>query len=86
MTRAENLHRTAKQLFESGQASSFAEAEELLRRLVLQVDVGPDLHVRPAEQAALMTSINAGARAFLGGVRVRLVDDRPLGVGWAAGA
>jgi hypothetical protein len=82
----DGVHRTAKQLFESGQASSLPEAEEILQRLVLQVDVGADIERTPSAQATLMTVVNAGARAFRGGVHVRTDDDPLLSEGWGAGA
>ena len=33
----------------------------------------------------LITAVNAASRAFLGGVRVRLHENGPMGVGWVAG-
>lgn len=85
MTDADRLHRTAKQLLESGQARTMPEAEAILQTLILQIDVGPQITESVAAQAALMTAVNAGARTFLGGVRVRTEDDAPLSEGWGAG-
>jgi len=82
---ADNFNRTAKQLVDSGRASSPAEAIKILERFVLQVDVGPNLNRSPAGQAALLTVINAASRAFLGGVKVRIDDDAQLTEGWATG-
>lgn len=82
---ADEIHRTAKQLVDNGRAATPAEAVAMLERLVLQVDVGPDILERPAAQAALLTAVNAGQRAFLGGVVVRLDDDPLLSEGWGAG-
>lgn len=84
-TIADNIDRTAKILLDLGRASSPAEAADKLRSLVLQVGVGPELGNDPAAQTALLTVVNAGARAFLGGVNVQLHDDPVLHVGWAAG-
>jgi hypothetical protein len=82
---ADEIHRTAKQLVDNGRAATPAEAVAMLERFVLQVDVGPDVLERPAAQAALLTAVNAGQRAFLGGVLVRLDDDPLLSEGWGAG-
>lgn len=82
---ADTLHRTVKLLVDSGKCRSPEEAEEYLRALVLQVVVGPDLAQDPAAQAALLTLVNAGRRAFLGGVHVALAVDCPLDVPWANG-
>jgi hypothetical protein len=79
------VHRTAKVLVDSGEAASIEEAERELSRYVLQIDVGPDSDQSWTHQAILLTAVNAGARAFLGGVRVRLSGDSTLGSGWDAG-
>lgn len=81
----DRVSRTALQLFRAGRAETLDEAEEALGRLVLQVDVGGGLERDPGAQAALLTIVNAGARAFLGGVRVRITDDVELSAGWARG-
>ncbi len=85
MADIDHLHRTAKQLLESGQAKTMPEAEAILRTLILQIDVGPRITQSPAAQAALMTAVNAAARTFLGGVLVRTEDNAPLTEGWGAG-
>lgn len=82
---ADTLHRTVKLLIDSGRSRSPEEAEAYLRSLILQVAVGPRLAEDLAAQAALLTVVNAGRRAFLGGVRVKLTTDAPLGVPWALG-
>jgi hypothetical protein len=81
----DSLHRTAKLLVDSGRASSPGEAVAILEGFVLQVDVGPGIENNPAAQAALATMVNAGHRAFLGGVEVRAEDDPVLTEGWVAG-
>lgn len=81
----DELHRTAKQLIDSGKAANPEEAVSILERFVLQVDVGPDVADSIAAQAALLTAVNAGSRAFLGGVAVRLHDDLQLTAGWGKG-
>jgi hypothetical protein len=82
---ADALHRTAKGLIDAGQANSPDEASRILESLVLQVAVGSELEHDLAAQAALATIVNAGHRAFLGGVRVHLEDDPKLSSGWTAG-
>jgi hypothetical protein len=81
----DELHRTAKGLIDSGRASTPDEARRVLESLILQVTVGAGLGHDPAAQAALATIVNAGQRAFLGGVNVHLEDDPPLSTGWTAG-
>lgn len=81
----DSLHRTAKLLVDSGRASSPDEAVAILEGFVLQVDVGPAIENIPAAQAALGTLVNAGHRAFLGGVAVRAEEDSVLTEGWVAG-
>jgi hypothetical protein len=79
------LNRTAKMLVDSGRAASFDEAISILQTFVLQVDVGAALEHDPAGQAAIATLVNAGTRAFLGGVVVRADSDPILTDGWAEG-
>jgi hypothetical protein len=81
----DRLHRTAKMLLDSGRASSPEEAVAILEGFVLQVDVGPGIDNVPAAQAALGTLVNAGHRAFLGGVVVHAEDDPVLTEGWMVG-
>ena len=52
---------------------------------MLQVAVGPEIAHDPAAQAALATVVNAGHRAFLGGVHVHLADRPRPHTGWTAG-
>ena len=80
----DTIHRTAKLLFESGKARTLEEARTYLESMVLQVAVGPDIGSDLAAQAALLTAVNAGGRAFLGGVHVVLDGDPILDVPWAA--
>lgn len=83
---ANKLHRTVKLLVDTGRAANPDEARRLLESLILQVAVGPHIASDPAGQAALLTIVNAGRRAFLGGVHVRLADrDAAMSVGWANG-
>ncbi len=66
----DSLSRTVKLELDDGSATSLAEAEELARRHVLQIAVGSAVKQSVTRQAMLLTAINAGTRAFLGGVRV----------------
>jgi hypothetical protein len=81
----DQIHRTAKLLIDSGKAADPRVARELLKAMVLQVAVGPEIKHDLAAQAALATVVNAGHRAFLGGVHVELASDPVLSAGWAAG-
>lgn len=80
-TRA-TIDRTAKILLDSGRATSYPQARDALGRLTLQIMVGAAVAEDPAAQAALATAVNAGRRAFAGGVRVRLECDPILDTGW----
>jgi hypothetical protein len=84
-TTVDDVDRTAKILVDTGKAGSLGEALDMVRSFVLQVDVGSVLANDPAAQAALLTVVNTGARAFLGGVRVRLAADPTLRTGWGYG-
>jgi hypothetical protein len=82
--RADELHRTAKLFVEQGRVTTLEDAIRLLRSFVLQVAVGPDVVGSPTREAALLTIINAGRRAFLGGVVVRLsAANQELVTPWA---
>jgi hypothetical protein len=81
----DRVHRTAKILIDAGKAKNPEEARRFLKTLVLQVAVGPDIQHDLAAQAALATVVNAGHRAYLGGVHVRLDSDPTMTTGWTAG-
>lgn len=87
MTWAEphRLHRTGKLFIDTGRAANPEVARAILEEMALQVDVGSGIEHLPASQAALLTIINAGHRAFLGGVRVRIDNDAVLTTGWGKG-
>jgi hypothetical protein len=65
---ADALHRTVKQLIDSGQAKSFEEAHEIAEKYQLQLELTAptDFH----EQVAALAVVMLGRRAFLGGVSV----------------
>lgn len=56
---------------------SFDEAQRRLRALTLEIIVGERAD-NPAAQAAILTAVSVGRRAFLGGVRVIGMLDQPL--------
>ena len=81
----DRLHRTAKIAVDLGLVADVDSAAAYLENLVLQIHVGPDLHEDLAGQAALLTAINAGGRAMLGGVRVVIEDNPTLSLPWVQG-
>jgi hypothetical protein len=83
--RPQDIHRTALAFLAKGDAASPEAAEARLSRLVLQMHVGPTEQFGSAASAALCTIVNAGRRAFLGGIHVRLDEDFILRGGWADG-
>lgn len=82
---ADHLHRTAKILIDAGKAADPHDARRFLETLVLQVAVGADIEQDLVAQAALATVVNAGHRAYLGGVHVQLDANPIMTTGWAAG-
>ena len=68
----DDFHRTAKLLVEQRKAKTIEEGHAILASLVLQVAVGRESMSSLTEQAMLLTVINAGRRAFVGGVHVRI--------------
>lgn len=85
MTTHDDLHRTVKLELEEGRADTVAEAEFLASTYVLQIFVTADVAGSPTRQAVLLTAINAGARAFRGGVRIAGHLDWAVTGGWGAG-
>lgn len=66
----DRLNRTVKMALDSGEVGSLEEAERLFEGYRLSVAVGPEVERSPTLQAAVLTAVNTGARAFLGGVSV----------------
>ena len=79
----ETLHRTTKLELDEGRAQSFEEAKEIMKRYVLQIDAGIGVLESETRQAMLLTAVNTAARAFLGGVRVRICERGRMGLSWA---
>jgi hypothetical protein len=82
VSRSDTLSRTAKIFLDDGRASSLEEADEILSRYVLQIEVAPGIDRSPTRQATLLTIMNTASRAFLGGVHVLVHDDPTLSVAW----
>lgn len=85
MISRDQLHRTVKLELDEGRASSVEQAQQIAASYRLQLDVGADVADSPTRQAALLTAVNAGARAFLGGVRVTGDLDWTITAGWQRG-
>jgi hypothetical protein len=82
MIRSSKLHRLVKLMMDSGEAASVEEAEQILRRYRLAIQVDKGEAAFPAYQAALLTAVNTGRRCFLGGVQVSGDLDIPLRIPW----
>ncbi len=68
--RADTLHRGVKMALDSGEAASIEEAFALFRGYRMTIGLGPGAKRSPAIQSALLTMVNTGRRALLGGVEV----------------
>lgn len=80
----DSLSRTAKMFADSGEAPTLGAAEAILKSFVLQLHVG-QVRGNRSLQAAVLTIVNTGVRAFKGGVHVRIIDDFPMDTGWCRG-
>lgn len=81
----DELHRTVKLELDEGRASTVQQAEQLAATYALQVHVGSGVAGSATQQAALLTAVNAGARAFRGGVLVYGELDWQITAGWHCG-
>src|ERR1700757_4010697 len=81
----DSLHRTVKLEMDSGKAKTADEAERIVRSYVLQILVGSGVAESQTRQAMLLTAVNAGSRAFLGGVRLKLAADFLITTPWDRG-
>ncbi len=81
----DELHRTIKLEIDEERATTFVEAYEIVSRYVLQIYVGHSVVESETRQVALLTAINAGSRAFIGGVRVFVAQNGPMSVRWSQG-
>lgn len=76
MTLTRQLSRVAKLLVDA-EGVGFAEAEDRLRAMTLEIQVGVGAR-NPAGHAAVLTALAVGRRSFVGGVRVIGDLDQPL--------
>jgi len=75
---ANTLHRAVKMALDTGEVGGVKEAYDLFRTYRLGVALGPEVGSSAAHQAALLTIVNTGRRALLGGVFVAGNADVPL--------
>lgn len=61
---------------------SYSEAVQQLKRLTLHLVCDERVSQSAALQAGLLTALNCGVRAFLGGMRVELPAEVPLAICW----
>jgi len=66
----DTLSRAVKMALDTGEVATVEAAHALFARYRLAVCVSPEAAASPAHQAALLTMVNTGRRAFLGGVHV----------------
>jgi hypothetical protein len=66
----ETLNRTVKIAIDSGEASTLEDAVKIFEGYHLAIEVGSNVATSPTLQACLLSVVNAGRRAFLGGVSV----------------
>ncbi len=78
---AQNFDRLAKALMER-HGVSYSRAREMLGTLHLRLICSEEIRESAALQAALLTAINTGKRAFRGSVMVSLAKNVPLRVPW----
>jgi hypothetical protein len=78
----ENYCRLARAVLERF-GGSYAQAMETLRQFRLNLICGEEITRSAALQAALLTAVNTGKRAFLGGVSVEMPPDVELLLPWA---
>jgi len=69
-TRPDTLHRGVKMALDTGEADTVEAAYTLFASYRMAIGLGPAGGQSPAVQAALLTMINCGRRALLGGVEV----------------
>lgn len=76
----DTLSRAVKMALDTGEVATVEAAHALFARYRLAVCVSPEAAASPAHQAALLTIVNTGRRAFLGGVHVAGDLSAPLRV------
>ncbi|MGB8356675.1 MAG: hypothetical protein WCD79_22445 [Chthoniobacteraceae bacterium] len=76
-----NLNRLAKAIMQRHHVS-YERACEMLGELKLNLICGEEIRNSPSLQAAVLTAINCGKRAFLGGVAIALPENTSLRIPW----
>jgi hypothetical protein len=82
---ASSLSRLHKLAIDTGEADDHEQAAAIFDSYVLEIALGAEVAASEALQAAALTAVNCGARAFPGGVRVRLEEDGPCLASWGRG-
>jgi hypothetical protein len=77
----QNANRLAKAIMQR-HGVDYARACQILTEFKLHLICGEEVHESPSLQAAVLTAINTGKRAFLGGVMIDLPPDVPLRLPW----
>src|SRR5207302_843978 len=76
------LNRTLKIELDEGRARTRDEAEELVKRHMLQVVVGRGVEESRTRQANLGMVLNCAPRAFVGAARVEVREEARLSLPW----
>jgi len=76
---ADELHRTAKLVLDTGEANSIGDAMRIFSAYRAQFILGPEIAESESLQAAVLTAVNCAARTLLGGVTI-VGADVPLRV------
>jgi len=66
----ETLSRTVKIAIDSGEVTTIEDAKKIFQGYHLAIEVGSDVATSPTLQVCLLSIVNSGRRAFLGGVYV----------------
>ncbi len=80
--RVDEIDRLAKALVDSGKVPSFDAARSSLHSISLHLILGQGVESSSTLQAAVMTAVNVGSRAFQGGVFVYGISDQPCLIQW----
>ncbi len=75
---ADSLHRLEKVLADSGEASSFAEAEKIFSKYGVRIVIGDDVANNPVAHVIALTAINCAVRSFKGNVDISAPENMLL--------
>lgn len=81
----DDFHRGWKLETDDGTAVSLQDAKRIVSQYVLQIRVADSVARSETDQAILLTAVNAGVRAFGGGVHVQMGADFELLTRWDEG-